>query len=99
MTMKFLTSEDHFVTDSFGSRGIVGTQTIDHDFLAGLRDTRTNSANVREGEMHRVASVPVAVVDKWLREGFDIFKETPRAIVARLNAEDLGVFITTSKAV
>lgn len=45
-------------------------------------------------DLRRVASIPLAVVEKWKREGFDIEHETAQAIVARLQREDLGAFIT-----
>ena len=47
----------------------------------------------------RVASVPVAVHEQWLREGFDMFKESARDIVKRLQDQDLQAFITTKKQV
>lgn len=77
------------------------TQEIPDDYLRELSDARLHTSSNRAGSFHRVASVPVAVVDKWRREGFDIYAEdvTPRQIIARLSREDLGAFITTTKRV
>ena len=75
------------------------TQDIPHEFLDGLRDSRIASSHVREGEMMRVASVPVAVVELWRAQGFDIYREPNRAIVKRLREHNLDAFITTTKRV
>jgi hypothetical protein len=66
-------------------------QDIPDSFVQSLRD---NVAPFAGTEMRRVASIPEAVVNKWKREGFDVYKESAQAIVARLSAEDLGKFIT-----
>ena len=48
------------------------TQVISDDFLTSLKEQRNASKDQREGEFMRVASIPVVVVEKWMREGFDI---------------------------
>lgn len=73
-------------------------QEIPSDFLSSLSDLRTSSANSREGNFMKACSVPVAVHEKWLREGFNLYEETPARIIARLKAEDLSHFIATSKS-
>ena len=75
------------------------TQHISQGFLDRLRDTRENSLNQGEGEYMSVASVPVAVVEQWQREGFDIMTEPAHAIVARLKQQNLDAFLTTKKQV
>lgn len=74
-------------------------QTITNDLLNSTAASRANRG--REGEFMPVASIPTIVVERWLREGFDIFKDgiTAHEIVARLRKEDLGAFLTTSKRV
>ena len=74
-------------------------QNIPKDYLSGLKTDRMNSLNQNEGETMRVASVPVAVHEQWLREGFDMYKENAHAIVKRLQNQDLHAFITTKKQV
>ena len=75
------------------------TQDIPHEFLDGLRDARIASSNVREGEMMRVASLPVSLVELWLAQGFNVYREPNRTIVKRLREHNLEAFLATSKRV
>jgi len=77
------------------------TQEIPQSFLDGLAKQRNNSTSQREGEFMRVASIPTVVVEKWMREGFDILSDrniTGADIVKRLKAENLDAFLTTEKS-
>ena len=74
-------------------------QEIPQTFIDGLKAERANSSSVREGETMRVASIPVVVVEKWMREGFDFHNATAKQIVAKLRQENLDYFITTEKQV
>jgi hypothetical protein len=74
------------------------TQEIDHDLLDCLKEKRMASRE-RTGELMHVASVPVVLVEKWLREGFNIYQAPAREIVARLQREDLGAFLATTRRV
>ena len=74
-------------------------QAIPSTFLDDLKSERLAKAAMRCSEMERVASVPTFVVELWMRQGFDFYNATPREIVARLNANDLGAFVTTPKRV
>ena len=49
----------------------------------------------------RVASIPTIVVEKWMREGFNIMtgEHSAAEIVARLKNENLEAFLTTEKSV
>ena len=89
------------VRTSFGAQDdklvIVREQDIPDDFLDDCRSLRLASAHMREREFHHVASVPAEVFDLWAAQGLEPFKMTPRQIVAKLNSEDLGVFVVTSK--
>jgi len=53
------------------------------------------------GDFHRVASIPTVVVEKWMREGFNIWDKNVKAseIVSRLKAEHLDGFLTTTKRI
>ena len=73
-------------------------QEITSDFLDELSDQRLAS-NAPAGDFHRLASIPVVVVEKWLREGFDIYQESAQAILKKLRAEDLTAFIASNKRV
>lgn len=76
------------------------TQEITDDFLKANKELR-DASSAPAGDYHKIASIPTAVVEKWMREGFNIFDEniTASEIVKRLSAEDLGAFITTTKRV
>jgi hypothetical protein len=75
------------------------TQHIDQSFLDNLRDARENSLGQDEAEYMSVASIPVAIHEQWLREGFDLMNEPAHAIVARLKQHNLDAFLTTKKQV
>jgi hypothetical protein len=74
-------------------------QPITDDFLDSLKSERLAKAAIRAGEMHRVASVPTSVIELWMRQGYDFYRMTPREIVNKLNADDLGAFVATPKSV
>jgi hypothetical protein len=73
-------------------------QTITSEFLDDLKEDRHASKD-RAGEYHKIASVPTVVVEKWLREGFDIWRETPQSILKKLRDENLQAFIATEKRI
>ena len=77
------------------------TQEISDDFLTSLKEQRNASLDQREGDFMRVASIPVVVVEKWMREGFDVMsgKHSAAEIVKRLKQENLHAFLTTDKSV
>lgn len=75
------------------------TQHISQAFLDDLKDARNESTQKPMGEFHRVASIPTAVVEKWLREGFDIWEASGPEIVKKLQAEDLQMFMATERKV
>jgi len=75
------------------------TQTISQAFLDDLKDARNQSTTKPMGELHRVASIPTVVAEKWLREGFDLWEATGEQIVRKLQTEDMGMFMATEKRV
>ena len=72
-------------------------QDVNDGFIDNLKDIRTQSPHTRSKDFELAADIPVAVVENWLREGFDIHKENWKSIRSRLVREDLGAFIATSK--
>jgi hypothetical protein len=68
-------------------------QDIPDWYIQRLRN-QAEAQKGRRKEMRRVASIPVAIVEAWAKEGFDINKESAQAIVARLKRENLDAFIT-----
>jgi len=78
------------------------TQHIPQWHLDNLKEQRNRSTEQREGDFMRVASIPTSVVEKWMREGFDILSDkniTGADIVKRLKAENLDAFLTTEKSI
>lgn len=75
------------------------TQEITPAFMDDLQDSRNKSSSTREGDYQRLASIPVAVHEQWLREGFDLYKHTAKEIVKRLRKQDLDGFMATSKRI
>ena len=73
------------------------TQVITQNFLDDLKDARNQSKSRREGEFMRVASIPTAVVEQWMREGFNIYEASGPEIVKRLKAQNLDAFFATEK--
>jgi len=75
------------------------TQHISQSFLDDLKDARNQSSSKPTGDMMRVATIPTAVVEKWMREGFNIWEAEGSEIVRKLKNEDLDMFLTTDKRV
>ena len=77
------------------------TQDISQTFLDSIAEQRKASKDKREGDFMRVASIPTVVVEKWMREGFNIMsgEHSAAEIVKRLKQENLEAFLTTEKSV
>lgn len=87
------------VSENTDGHIIACNQHLGDAFFERLKQERFESMNVREKDNQRVASIPVILVDKWIKEGFDFWNEKNSVIVAKLKAENLEYFITTGKAV
>jgi hypothetical protein len=72
-------------------------QYISDEFLTANADSRFES-KAPSKDYHRFASIPVVVVEQWLKQGFDVYKESPKAIVKRLRSENLEAFLTSNKS-
>jgi hypothetical protein len=76
------------------------TQEIPDEFLTSLQHERLDSIATPSGEMHRVASIPVEVVDDLLRKyGFDVMTAPARETLSMLRRYALDKFITTNKRI
>lgn len=74
-------------------------QEIPAEFISQLRGIKADSGSVREKEFMHVASIPVVIHEKWLREGYDCTKEDIKETVKRLRMEQLDAFIVTNKRI
>lgn len=73
-------------------------QEITSEFLQDLQDRFVGTRDAT-GELLCAAVIPTSIVDRWMREGFNVFEEPIAASVARLRAENMQKFITTSKRI
>lgn len=76
---------------------VQNSQEITPEYLDELKAERNASGSRPTGNFHRFASIPTAVYDKWLREGYDARKEPARKTLLKLHTEGLDAFITTNK--
>lgn len=97
MNRQFIEQQTDFDENAEGLV-IQTSQHIPDSFLRDLKEERFESKHRRAGEYMRVASIPVVVVDKWKREGFDFDNAPIKEIVNKLKMEGLDVFLTTDKA-
>ena len=75
------------------------TQKITQSFMDELKDARNASDGQKEGDYQTVASIPVAVHEQWLREGFNLYEATLKETVKRLHDQGLDGFMTTNKRI
>jgi hypothetical protein len=83
--------------DHQGGLVIQHAQEITSEYLDELKAERAESGSKPTGNFHRFASIPTAVYEKWLREGYDARKEPARKTLLKLHTEGLDAFITTNK--
>lgn len=90
---------EEMVYDAEKGVGFVAQQDITDEYKDGLRDERAESTRSRERNFMKVGSVPVIFVNKWRREGFDIFDKnvTFADISKKCREEGCDDFISTSK--
>ena len=92
----------HFVAEDDDTLTRKHFQSIPQWHLDDLAEQRNASSGKREGEFMRVASIPTVIVEKWMREGFNILTDrniTGADIVKRLKAENLDAFMATEKSI
>lgn len=85
------------IDEDVGGLFVKKQQYISDEFLTANAESRFES-KAPSKDYHRFASVPVVVVEQWLKQGFDVYKESPKAIVKRLRAENLEAFLTSNKS-
>lgn len=78
---------------------IAREQDITPEYLDSLKAARDASSSNKMGDWHRAASIPVAIHETWLRQGYDCTKEPIRKTLLKLQLEGLDNFITTSKVI
>lgn len=95
--MSKLIASDFNVGENTDGTFIEQYQEIPQWWIDNLQAAKADTKHARTGEYHRAASIPQVVVDKWLSEGYDVFKEPVAKTLAKLRSENLDYFITTEK--
>jgi hypothetical protein len=92
-------ANEDMVFDKDKGIGFVANQFVSDSWQVGMRDEKAESTRKREKNFMHIGSIPVIFVNKWKRQGFDIFDKnvTFKDIAARLRAENLDDFISTAK--
>lgn len=93
--------DTNLVANRDGGLGLLKSQEISSSFFQDLRDDRMASSNSRMGEFHKVASIPTFIVEKWMREGFNIFDKniSMKDIIRKLNSDDMTNLMATTRKV
>jgi hypothetical protein len=87
----------HFHADGLA---IKRQQFIPQSFLDEIAQEREDSITTPAGDtLYRVARIPVAVIEKWDREGFDYNHAPASEILRKLRIDELDKFITTKKRI
>ena len=73
-------------------------QNIPDWYLDQLKDERIESKNKPAGNFHRVASIPVGVVEHMQREGIDPHKAPMKDVVRWLRNHGYDKLLTSSKS-
>ncbi len=71
---------------------ITSEQALGADFWDDLKDAK-DDFQFRLNGMTPVASIPEALVNKWLREGFDFWNAPANEILQKLRLESYDAFI------
>lgn len=99
MTKILETNVDFHDGDHDGRLVIQRSQEVTQNFLDTLKEARNASTSRPMGDWHRVASIPTAVYETWLRQGYDAQKEPIQKTVAKLKLEGLDYFLTTDRKI
>lgn len=90
--MKILRPQEDILFDDKGQAIITTEQELGADFWAHLQDAKDEFRFRHEG-LTPVASIPEAVVNKWLREGFDFYQAPANEIIKKLRLDGYDAFI------
>lgn len=97
MTKTLIESQVEFLDgDSEAPLVIKRFQDIPQDYLDALAEDR-KASTAKAADFHKAASIPAAVHEMWLRQGYDCTKEPVKKTLAKLKAEGLDYFIATEK--
>lgn len=75
------------------------TQEIPTSYLDQLKREKTDNGYSKSGEMMKMASIPVVVVEQMAKEGIDVYKAPIKDLIKWLRNNDMGHFITSEKRI
>lgn len=96
MTDKLITTAVDF-NETADDLIIEKSQYIPDWWIDQLKQDRFESSQAPAGNYHRAASIPQAVHEEWLKQGYDCTVEPIKKTIAKLKAEGLDYFITSDK--
>jgi hypothetical protein len=88
-----------FIEDPSEGLIVKHSQYMPDDFISDLKRDKIDTLHTPAGDFHKVATIPVWLVEQWKREGFDIMRESARDTIARLKKHDMDALVTTSKRI
>lgn len=84
--------EDLILDATENSDAIVSEQILGKDFWDDLEDAKEHF-QFRLNGLTPVASIPEALANKWIREGFDIWSAPAKEIIRKLKIEGYDTFV------
>jgi hypothetical protein len=97
---KLVGFEEDYTDSSAGTQLLIRhSMDIPDDYISDLKRDKIDPDHAPSGDFMKVATIPVIWVEKWKREGFDIYQASAKEIIKRLRNEQLDAFITTNKRV
>lgn len=91
--MKFLTANETYTTID-DKLLIQNEQELPDDFFNDLKEAKADFKMRLDGYTP-VADIPQALVDKWIREGFDFWKAPAQEIINKLRKEEYSAFVVS----
>tara|TARA_B100000963_G_C22602807_1_gene661060 strand:+ start:930 stop:1226 length:297 start_codon:yes stop_codon:yes gene_type:complete len=74
-------------------------QEIPDSYLSQLAEERNDNGMTKSGEMMKMASIPVVVVEEMAKQGLDVYKAPIKDIIKWLKNNEMGHFITSDKRI
>lgn len=90
--MQILRPHEDILFDDQGQGIITTQQELGEDFWTHLEDAKENFA-FRHNGLTPVASIPEALANKWLREGFDLWSAPANEIIKKLRMDGYDAFV------
>lgn len=90
--MQLLTPNEELHLDATGHGVITTSQELTKDFWSDLEQAKEDF-HFRLNGLTPVASIPEALVNKWIREGFDFYSAPANEILAKLRSGNYDAFI------